>query len=109
MLVLNEQQYKKKETKRAVKLTREDKALLLFKAGAVSKVSDDLYHVKSQKDPSVQYEVIPSMNVCTCIDFERRGLPCKHIIATQIYRASQIQAVVTAAKIQALSKIGVVA
>jgi hypothetical protein len=91
-----------------VKLTREDKALELFKAGAVSKISDDLYRVRSQTNESTEYEVIPSMNVCTCIDFERTGLPCKHIIATQILRTSQIAAVVTAVKIQALSKIGAV-
>jgi SWIM zinc finger len=110
MLVLNEQQYKKKETKRVVKLTREDKALQLFQAGAVSKdrISDDPYHVRSQKNPTVEYDVIPSMNVCTCIDFERTGLACKHIIATQIYRTSQIAATLTAAKIQALGKIGLV-
>jgi hypothetical protein len=63
--------------------------------------------VKSQneKNPGVKYEVIPSINVCTCIDFERNGLPCKHIIATQIYRTSQIAATLMAAKIQALNKI----
>jgi hypothetical protein len=44
------------QSKQIVKLTREDKALQLFQAGAVSKVSDDLYYVKSQKDPSVKYE-----------------------------------------------------
>jgi hypothetical protein len=62
------------KAKQVVKLAREDKALQLFQAGAVSKskISDDLYYVKSQKkDASVEYEVIPSMNVCTCIDFER--------------------------------------
>ena len=93
-----------------MKLTREDKALLLFKEGAVSKISDDLYYVKSQNqnDSGIEYEVIPSMNVCTCMDFEITGLTCKHIIATQIYRTSQIAATLTAAKIQALGKIGVV-
>jgi hypothetical protein len=49
------------------------------------------------------------MNVCTCIDFEKRGLPCKHVIAVQIYRTNQIAAVVTAAKISALNKIGMMA
>jgi hypothetical protein len=91
--------------KQRVKLAREDKALQLFKAGAVNKISDDLYHVRSQKNPSVKYEVIPSMNVCTCVDFERTGLACKHAIAVQIYRTNQIAAVVTAAKIQTLNKI----
>jgi hypothetical protein len=90
----------------SVRLTREDKALQLFQAGAVSKISDDLYHVRSQKDPMVEYEVIPSMNVCTCIDFERTGQACKHIIATQIFRTSQIAATLTAAKLSALNKMG---
>jgi SWIM zinc finger len=99
----------KQQTKQFVKLTREDKALQLFQAGAVSKISDDLYHVNSQKkDASVKYEVIPSMNVCTCIDFERTGRNCKHIIATQIFRTSQIAAALTAAKISALNKMGMV-
>ena len=89
-----------------MKLTREDKALQLFKAGAVSKISDDLYHVGSQKDPNLAYEVIPLIKVCTCVDFERTGQACKHVMATQIYRASQIFAVVTAVKIQALNQIG---
>ena len=106
----------KERTKAKVKvktnLTREDKALQLFQNGAISRINDDLYHVKSQsqnqdeKNPRTEYEVIPSMNVCTCIDFERNGLTCKHIIAVQIYRTSQIAATLTAAKIQALNKIG---
>jgi hypothetical protein len=101
---------KQQQIKQIVKLTREDKALQLSNAGAVSKdkISDNLYHVKSEKDSSIEYEVIPSMNVCTCIDFERNGLPCKHVIAVQIYRTNQIAAVVTAAKIQALNGIGAV-
>jgi hypothetical protein len=97
----------KQTQKQIVKLTREDKALQVFQAGAVSKIEDDLYYVKSQTNASVEYEVIPSMNVCNCEDFLRHGLPCKHVIAVQIYRTNQIAAVVTAAKIQALNKIGV--
>jgi hypothetical protein len=88
----------KQQSKQVVKLTREDKALLLFQAGEVSKVSDDLYYVKSQKDAMVEYQVMPSLGVCTCIDFERNWLPCKHIIATQIFRTSQIAAALMAAK-----------
>jgi hypothetical protein len=94
--------------KQIMKLTREDKAFQLFQAGAVSKISADLYRVKSQEKAKIEYEVIPSMNVCTYIDFERNGLPCKHIIATQIFGMSQIAATLTAAKIEALNKIGVV-
>jgi hypothetical protein len=92
----------KQQTKQLVKLTREDKALQLFQAGAVSKISDDLYHVRSQKEANLEYEVIPSINVCTCIDFERNGQVCKHVIATQIFRTNQIAAALTAAKIQAI-------
>jgi len=97
---------KRQQTKVVKLLTREDKALELFRAGAVSRISDDLYYVKSQKDRANEYEVIPSMNVCTCIDFEMTGLPCKHVIATQIYRSSMIAAAFTAAKIQALNRMG---
>jgi uncharacterized Zn finger protein len=99
----------KQQAKQLVKLTREDKALELFQAGAVSKVKEDLYHVKSQsqkKDAAIEYEVIPSIGICTCIDFERNGHACKHIIATQIFRTSQIAATITAAKISALNKMG---
>ena len=91
--------------KQVVNLTREDKAFQLLQAGAVSKTSDDLYYVKSQKDPSKEYEVIPSMNVCTYVDCERAGQACKHIIATQIWRTGQIAAALTAAKIQTLNKV----
>jgi hypothetical protein len=94
-----------KLAKQIVKLTREDKALELFQAGViVSKVKEDLYHVKSQKDTTVEYEVIPPLGVCTCIDFERNGHACKHIIATQIFRTSHIATTLTAAKISALNK-----
>ena len=96
----------KQQTKQILKLTREDKALQLFQAGAVSKIGEDLHHVKSQKNSGVKYEVIPFMNVCSCWDFEMIGLACKHVIAVQIYRTSQIAATLTAAKIQALNKIG---
>ena len=61
---------------------------------------------QKEKNPSTEYEVIPSLNVCTCIDFERTGQVCKHCIAVQIYRTSQIAAALTAAKISALNRIG---
>lgn len=99
-----------KQTKQTVKLTREDKALQLFQSGAVKKIHDDCYYVKSQNPKtSREYEVIPSMNVCNCEDFLRNGLPCKHCSAVQIWRTSQLAATITAAKIQALNKIGLVA
>jgi SWIM zinc finger len=95
--------------KQPVKLSREEKALQLFQAGAVKRIHDDCYMVRSQNpNPknSREYEVIPSMNVCTCIDFERTGQNCKHAIATQLYRTSQIAAAVTAANLEAFSKFG---
>jgi len=62
-----------KKQKQLVKLTSEDKALQLFKVRAVSRISDDLYHVRSQKDPDLAYEVIPSINVCTCVDLREEA------------------------------------
>ena len=80
-------------------MSRQDKALLLYESGAVKRIHDDCYYVKSQNPKSrEEYEVIPSMNVCSCTDFERTGQPCKHVMSVQIYRTSQIAAVVTAAK-----------
>jgi hypothetical protein len=109
-VILHRNKVNQKQTKQLMKLTtRVDKALQLYQAGAVSKIRDDLYHVKSQKEPTIKYEVILSMNVCTGIDFERTGKPCKHVIAVQIHRTNQIAAVVTAAKISKLNKIGMVA
>jgi len=88
--------------------TRADKALEIVQSGGVLKVHDDAYFVKSQSDKTgkKEYEVIPSLNVCSCIDFERTGLPCKHCQAVQIYRVAQIQVAITAAKLEALSKLG---
>jgi hypothetical protein len=90
--------------------TREEEAYELFQAGAISKdyENDDVYHVRSQKDPNVFYTVTCSLNACTCKDYERNcGDPkmvCKHVIAT--LRASQLQAIITLAKLQTLANIG---
>ena len=67
----------KNKEKRLMKLTatREDKALQLFQIGAVTRKRDDLYCVRSQKDAAVEYEVIPSLNVCTCVDLEKWSEP----------------------------------
>ena len=56
-----------KQTK-VVKLTGEDKALQLFQAGAVSKVKDELYHVKSHKDANGR---IRSNSVNECLHLYR--------------------------------------
>lgn len=91
-------------TKQVVRLTLEGRAFLLFQAGAVCKVSEDLS--LREKNPSIKYVVIPSLGVCSCIDFERTGQACKHVIATQIFRTNQTAAALTAAKIEALNKMG---
>jgi hypothetical protein len=41
------------QTKQTIKLTREDRALQLFSAGAASKVRDDMYNVKSLPRPII--------------------------------------------------------
>jgi hypothetical protein len=87
--------------------TRADKALEIVQSGGVVRIHDDCYYVKSQNPRSNrEYEVIPSMNVCNYEDFLRNGIPCKHCIAVQIYRTNQIATAITAAKLEALSKLG---
>ena len=56
------------------KTSRAAKAYQLFQTNAVKKIHDDLYFVRSQKNPEVEYEIVPSLNVCSCRDFERTGL-----------------------------------
>jgi hypothetical protein len=54
----------KRQTKQLLKLTREDKALKLFQAGAVSRVKDDMYHVKS---PEKSKHRIRSNSIKECL------------------------------------------
>jgi SWIM zinc finger len=71
------------------------------------RIHDDCYYVRSQNPRSNrEYEVIPSMNVCNCEDFLRNGLLCKHCLAVTLYRTQQIATAITAAKLEALSKLG---
>jgi predicted nucleic acid-binding Zn finger protein len=43
------------------------------------------YAVPSQHDANVRYLV--DLRTCTCPDFQRRGGPCKHILAVQLHVA----------------------
>ena len=44
-----------------------------------------LYAVPSQRDPNVRY--LADTRSCTCPDFQRRGGPCKHIVAVRLHVA----------------------
>jgi predicted nucleic acid-binding Zn finger protein len=43
------------------------------------------FGVPSQRNPNVYYLV--TTRTCTCVDFKRRGQPCKHVAAVAIYVA----------------------
>ncbi|MBV9327251.1 MAG: SWIM zinc finger family protein [Chloroflexi bacterium] len=51
------------------------------------------YGIPSQRTPG-QYHVADSQT-CSCPDFQRRGLPCKHVLAVRLHcalvRAEQAQ------------------
>jgi predicted nucleic acid-binding Zn finger protein len=92
--------------KQLQKTTREEKALQLYKAGAVKRIHDDCYMVRSQSKRGREYEVIPSLNVCTCTDFERKAADCKHILCVKIFRINEIQAIITTLQLEKLSQFG---
>jgi transposase len=67
--------------------TREERGkAIVEKAGQVEKIDDNSFTVKSQTGHGV-YEVkaTPEGMTCTCPDFIKRGVPCKHILATRFY------------------------
>ena len=67
--------------------TREERGkAIVEKNGQIKKVDDHSYTVKSQTGHGV-YEVKATDKgmTCTCPDFVKRGLPCKHILATRFY------------------------
>jgi transposase len=67
--------------------TREERGKIIAeKAGHIQKVNDNSYKVKSQSGKGF-YEVKATDDGMTCIcpDFIKRGLPCKHILATRFY------------------------
>lgn len=67
--------------------TREERGKeIAEKSGQIQKVDDNSYKVKSQSGKGF-YEVKATKDgmTCTCPDFVKRGLPCKHILATRFY------------------------
>jgi predicted nucleic acid-binding Zn finger protein len=42
-----------------------------------------VYGVPSQHDPNVRY--LADLHQCSCPDFQRRGQPCKHILAIRLH------------------------
>ena len=67
--------------------TREERGkAIVEKAGQIKKIDDHSFTVKSQNGHGV-YEVKATETgmTCTCPDFIKRGVPCKHILATRFY------------------------
>ena len=67
--------------------TREERGkAIVKKAGQIKKIDDHSFTVKSQNGHGV-YEVKATETgmTCTCPDFIKRGIPCKHILATRFY------------------------
>jgi predicted nucleic acid-binding Zn finger protein len=61
---------------------REQKALVIAARSNVSK-KGDVWHVPSQTNQG-HYVVDSDLQNCTCPDYLKRQLPCKHILATEI-------------------------
>lgn len=76
---------------------RDDGALFHVKNGRWSPVireEDGVFLVQSQKETRVFYEVNLSILSCTCKDFIRRHLACKHVDAAREYWETQCPFVV---------------
>ncbi len=70
--------------------TRESRGLALYRDHADEiRFEDGVWFVPSQGAGTSVYEVVIGrrVDVCECADFERRGLPCKHIHAATIARS----------------------
>jgi hypothetical protein len=66
---------------------------ILAKPGAVRlDGASGIAVVESQTTPGRLYLVNLRQMTCTCTDFERRHLPCKHILAAYAMRERQVQA-----------------
>src|SRR5580700_3495736 len=58
--------------------------------GAVERVNDDLYLVKSQTGPGAYRVVLGGEKPhCNCPDFIQRNLPCKHLASVRVYLEKQ--------------------
>ena len=69
------------ETERQQQL-REIRGARLFEAGNVC-MTETAFYVQSETHADTIYEV--QGDVCECLDYMKRGLPCKHILAVQFY------------------------
>lgn len=61
---------------------REARGAKLFRDGNVL-MTETAFYVQSEAHADTIYEV--QGNVCECIDYMKRGLPCKHQYAVQFY------------------------
>src|SRR5208337_2051523 len=76
-----------KPTYELLTTTREERGkAIVEKNGQIQKVDNNSFKVKSQSGKGF-YEVkaTPEGMTCTCPDFLKRGVPCKHILATRFY------------------------
>ncbi|MGB7992346.1 IS5 family transposase [Methanoregula sp.] len=67
--------------------TREERGkAIVEKSGQIQKIDEHSFTVKSHTGHGV-YEVKTTDKgmTCTCSDFIKRGMPCKHILATRFY------------------------
>ena len=75
------------ETCKPLITTREERGkAIVEKSGQIQKIDEHSFTVKSQTGHGI-YEVKTTDKgmTCTCPDFIKRGLPCKHILATRFY------------------------
>lgn len=72
----------RKEEEETQQQLREIRGAKLFRNGNVL-MTETAFYVQSETDPSTVYEV--QGNVCECLDYMKRGLPCKHILSVQFY------------------------
>ncbi len=78
----------------------------MFEADStVERITDDLYEVPSESRVGKIHQVIPSLKVCTCENFQRYGEPCKHFYLVQFVRAAAIKTMLAENQVKALSKI----
>lgn len=70
---------------------RQDRARFIAQGGAtwlhgyLRSTGRKVYGIPSQSDPSVRYWT--NLSFCTCPDFQRRGVECKHVYAVRSYVA----------------------
>ena len=75
------------ETCKPLMTTRKERGkAIVEKSGQIQKIDDHSFTVKSQTGHGV-YEVKTTDKgmTCTCPDFIKHGMPCKHILATRFY------------------------